>query len=91
MAYDFDSGDQRSVWEVHSVEPDTSTRSNTMSPTILLRITDGIVHMHRSFTDFDQAQRSAEAFAGAGFSVAMISATGRFLMNFEAASKRNAG
>ncbi|WP_435018861.1 hypothetical protein TA3x_000848 [Tundrisphaera sp. TA3] len=55
----------------------------TSSPTILLRITDGSVHMHRSFDDFKEAQRSAEAFAGAGFAVAMISATGRFLQAFE--------
>ncbi len=53
------------------------------SPMILLRISDGSVHMHRSFDDFPQAIRSAEAFAGAGFAVAMISATGRFLMGFE--------
>ncbi len=53
------------------------------SPMILLRISDGSVHMHRSFNDFPQAIRSAEAFAGAGFAVAMISATGRFLMGFE--------
>ena len=53
------------------------------SPTILLRISDGSVHMHRAFNDFSQAVRSAEAFAGAGFAVAMISATGRFLMGFE--------
>jgi hypothetical protein len=39
--------------------------------------------MHRSFSDFSQAVRSAEAYAGAGFSVAMISATGRFLMRFD--------
>ena len=53
------------------------------SPTILLRISDGSVHMHRSFNDFPQAERSAQAFAGAGFAVAMMSATGRFLMGFE--------
>ncbi|WP_435009211.1 hypothetical protein P12x_000461 [Tundrisphaera lichenicola] len=53
------------------------------SPMILLRITDGSVHMHRSFNDFPQAERSALAFAGAGFAVAMMSATGRFLMGFE--------
>ena len=58
-----------------------STRS--ASPTILLRISDGTVHMHRSFNDFPQAERSAQAFAGAGFAVAMMSATGRFLMGFE--------
>ncbi len=55
----------------------------SVSPMILLRISDGSVHMHRSFADFSQAVRSAEAFAGAGFSVAMMSATGRFLMGFE--------
>jgi hypothetical protein len=44
--------------------------------------------MHRSFNDFAQAIRSAEAYAGAGFSVAMISATGRFLMAFEARRHR---
>jgi hypothetical protein len=53
------------------------------SPMILLRISDGSVHMHRSFNDFPQAERSALAFAGAGFAVAMISATGKFLMGFE--------
>ncbi len=49
----------------------------------MLRISDGSVHMHRSFNDFTQAVQSAEAFAGAGFSVAMMAATGRFLMGFE--------
>ena len=39
--------------------------------------------MHRTFSDFSQAVRAAEAYAGAGFAVAMISATGRFLMGFE--------
>ena len=53
------------------------------SPTMLLRISDGTVHMHRSFNDFNQATRSAEAFAGAGFSVSLFSATGRFLLGFE--------
>ena len=56
---------------------------NSTSPMILLRISDGSAHMHRSFNDFPQAERSAEAFAGAGFAVAMMSATGRFLMGFE--------
>jgi hypothetical protein len=60
-----------------------SRPSHSSSPTILLRITDGNFHMHRAFNDFEQALRSAEAYAGAGFSVAMISATGRFLMPFE--------
>jgi hypothetical protein len=54
------------------------------SPTLLLRISDGSCHMHRSFSDFNQALKSAEAFAGAGFSVSMMSATGRFLLGFEA-------
>ena len=58
-------------------------RNRSESPTVLLRITDGQFHMHRAFTDFGQAQRSAEAFAGAGYSVAMISATGRFLIGFD--------
>jgi len=44
--------------------------------------------MHRSFNEFSQATRSAEAYAGAGFSVAMISATGRYLMGFEPRQKR---
>jgi hypothetical protein len=39
--------------------------------------------MHRPFNDFVEAMQSAEAFAGAGFSVAMVSATGQFLMGFE--------
>jgi hypothetical protein len=38
--------------------------------------------MHRVFSDFSQAVCAAEAYAGAGFVVAMISATGRFLMQF---------
>ena len=60
-----------------------SRMQQSASPTILLRISDGSVHMHRSFNDFTQAVQSAEAFAGAGFSVAMMAATGRFLMGFE--------
>ena len=59
-------------------------RRHSSSPTILLRITDGSFHMHRAFNDFCQAHRSAEAYAGAGFGVAMLSATGRFLLAFEA-------
>jgi hypothetical protein len=58
------------------------------SPTVVLRISDGSYHMHRSFSDFSQATRSAEAYAGAGYAVAMISATGRFLMSFEARRQR---
>jgi hypothetical protein len=57
---------------------------HSSSPIVLLRISDGTFHMHRSFNSFGQAVRSAEAYAGAGFSVAMISATGRFIMSFEA-------
>ena len=64
------------------------TPSHSDSPTILLRVSDGTFHMHRSFGDFGQAQRSAEAYAGAGFRVAMISATGRFLMSFEPRHQR---
>jgi hypothetical protein len=64
------------------------TSSHSESPTILLRVSDGTFHMHRSFGDFAQAQRSAEAYAGAGFRVAMISATGRFLMAFEPRNQR---
>jgi hypothetical protein len=60
----------------------TAARTSA-SPTLLLRISDGTVHMHRSFTDFHQATRSAEAFAGAGFAVSLFSATGRFLMGFQ--------
>jgi hypothetical protein len=63
-------------------------RLQSTSPTILLRISDGTFHMHRSFTDFSQASRSAEAYAGAGFTVAMISATGRYLMGFEPRGQR---
>jgi hypothetical protein len=44
--------------------------------------------MHRAFNDFGQATRSAEAYAGAGFAVAMISATGRFLMAYEPRPQR---
>jgi hypothetical protein len=62
--------------------------SRSVSPTILLRISDGTFHMHRSFNDFTQAVRSAEAYAGAGFSVSMISATGRFLMGFDPRGQR---
>jgi hypothetical protein len=64
---------------------------NSASPTILLRISDGSVHMHRSFNDFSLAERSAQAFAGAGFAVAMISATGRFLMGYEPRGTAAAG
>ncbi len=46
--------------------------------------------MHRSFYDFDESERSAEAYAEAGFMVAMMSATGRFLMHFEPHRRRAA-
>ena len=65
-----------------------ATNSYSESPTILLRISDGLIHVHRAFTDFAQANRSAEAYAGAGFSVAIISATGRFLMGFDPGLRR---
>ena len=63
-------------------------RTYSESPSILLRVSDGTFHMHRSFSDFAQAIRSAEAYAGAGFRVAMISATGRFLMAFDPRHQR---
>ena len=56
---------------------------HSISPTILLRISDGPCRIHRTFTDYDQAVRAAEAYAGAGFMVRMVSATGRFLMGFQ--------
>jgi hypothetical protein len=65
-------------------------RSHSDSPTILLRVSDGNFHMHRSFNDFSQATRSAEAYAGAGFHVAMMSATGKFLLGFDSRQKRSA-
>jgi hypothetical protein len=63
-------------------------RPQSTSPMILLRISDGSFHMHRTFTEFSHAVRSAEAYAGAGFSVAMVSATGRFLMGFDLRGQR---
>ena len=65
--------------------------SRSLSPTLLLRISDGQGHIHRAFNDFCQAQKSAEAFAGAGYNVAMISATGRYIMGFDPGSKRGPG
>lgn len=65
-----------------------ANRIHSESPTIVLRISDGTFHMHRSFSDFSQAIRSAEAYAGSGYVVAMMSATGRFLMNFDARRQR---
>ena len=64
------------------------TMRHSDSPVVLLRVSDGTFHMHRSFSDFAQAARSAEAYAGAGFHVAMISATGRFLMQFQPQHRR---
>jgi hypothetical protein len=65
-----------------------TTVSRSTSPTILLRITDGTHRMHRPFSDFPEAVRSAEAFACAGYAVAMVSATGQFLMGFEPKAAR---
>lgn len=53
------------------------------SPTVLLRIRDDAIEMRRSFSDFAQAVLAAEAYAAAGFTVGMISATGHFLMDFQ--------
>ena len=69
----------------------TTSLTGSLSPTLLLRISDGDHHMHRSFNDFQMAVQSAEAFADAGFRVSMISATGRFLMGFEAGEAGRAG
>ncbi len=63
-------------------------KTHSESPTILLRVSDGTFHMHRTFNDFAQANRSAEAYAGAGFRVAMMSATGRFLLAFDPRRQR---
>jgi hypothetical protein len=70
---------------------DMPRSATSASPMILLRISDGSVHVHRSFGDFGQAVDSAEAYAGAGFKVAMISATGRFLMAFAPRGRSAAG
>jgi len=70
--------------------PTPPGRSQTVCPTVLLRISDGPFHAHRAFSDFGQAVRSAEAYAGAGYCVAMMSATGRFLMDFEPRGHRAA-
>ena len=61
---------------------------HSASPLIMLRITDGSYHMHRAFNEYPQAVRSAEAYAGAGFTVSMISATGRFIMSYEPRGQR---
>lgn len=70
--------------------PSTTARARTVCPTVLLRISDGSYRAHRTFSDFSQAVRSAEAYAGAGYCVAMMSATGRFLMDFEPSDRRTA-
>lgn len=70
--------------------PPRPARSRAVCPTVLLRISDGTFHAHRAFSDFGQAVRSAEAYAGAGYCVAMMSATGRFLMEFAPAHQRAA-
>lgn len=57
--------------------------SRSSSPQVVLRISDGTREMRRAFTDFGQAVKSAEAYAGAGFMVDVMSATGLFLMGFE--------
>ena len=48
----------------------------------MLKISDGSGLMHRAFSDYQSAVEAAEAYADAGFRVAMVSATGRFLMGF---------
>ena len=60
-----------------------NAETHSPNPTILLRITDGTHYMHRVFDDFELAVKSAEAFAGAGFAVSLVSATGQFLCGFE--------
>ena len=76
-------GDEDLPTSAHQGPAAMTPSLRSASPTIMLRISDGSAHMHRSFNDFTQAVRSAEAFAGAGFSVAMMAATGRLLMAFE--------
>lgn len=70
-----------SIWELSNMNQGRGHHS--ASPMVLLRISDGSCQMHRAFSDFSQAVCAAEAYAGTGFVVAMISATGRFLMRFE--------
>ena len=62
---------------------DSGKGHHSVSPTVLLRISDGQHHIYRTFSDDSDALRAAEAYAGAGFVVAMVSATGRFLMRFQ--------
>ena len=44
----------------------TEAREHQPSPTVLLRISDGACQMKRAFSDFTQAVRAAEAYAGSG-------------------------
>ena len=85
--HDGDGDEARFIGE----SPQMGKFARSASPTIMLRISDGSVHMHRSFNDFAQAVRSAEAFAGAGFTVAMMSATGRFLIGVRAKGRGERG
>ena len=76
-------GHQASI-DGREAEGDRARRDRrSESPTVLLRISDGATEIRRTFSDFAQALEAAEAYAGAGFWVAMISATGRFLMDFD--------
>lgn len=58
-------------------------RMSSLSPSVVIRISNGTFHTHRAFSDFGQAVKSAEAYAGAGYSVAITSATGQFLFGYE--------
>lgn len=60
-----------------------SNEPRSQSPKIILRISDGRRLMRQVFADYGQARTSAEAYARDGFLVDMMSATGRFLMDFE--------
>jgi hypothetical protein len=57
---------------------------------ILVRISDGPYRMHRAFNDLDQAIRTAEAFAAAGFTVAVVSAPGQCLLPVESRGRPGA-
>jgi hypothetical protein len=65
-----------------------SARSSSSSPTVVLRISNGTFHTHRAFCEFGQALKSAEAYSEAGYSVMMVSATGRVLFGFEPQARR---
>lgn len=64
------------------------SQRHSASPMVLLRISDGQFQTRRAFHGFAQALHSAEAYASAGFKVAMVSATGRFLMAFDPRESR---